>query len=272
MGAMRHRPARALPAVLVWALPAVLVWALAAPAGLTPAATAAPLPPSAPLPSAAPVPGPADGTGWLGLALSGVGSGFTPPTRPTVVPYSPRCARLVDAGFRGRCTVARGPGGLVAGVVEVARAPLATHERDLVWRATAGHWVLALRHEVTDPAAPARLWSVRVATGQGPYLAFMTPGRHPGFARQMVLVGEDGQVSLYRYLGDGFVVAPGQGDLVCYRPGAAEGTAGGGYFDQLLVGRYQGHWRFVAQQDVPRRAALSLYRGELSGPGARPAP
>jgi hypothetical protein len=207
----------------------------------------------------------------VGIALSGNDTSFHPPLGPSSQPGYSDCHRLIDPAFTGRCAVASGPGGTVAGIVEVERGALSAQERDLVWRLQRRRWHLVERYTFDNPGLPTRLWSDDIERNHRPVLVFVTPVDEPGFGRELDVVDESGRVSLYRYLGFGFAVVPARGGLVAYAAGSTEAVPAGGYFDQILVGRTAGTWRVVSQQYVRYDAAMRLHRGAFYDPEAMPA-
>ncbi len=261
---MLHRR-RASPTLVAVASSLV---ALAVPRMGGPAGQAAHLPPPAlPQPSrhyrgAPPNPG------ELGIALSGIGTAMRPPTSPTTVPFTTNCHKLIDGGFTGVCVTARGRGAEVAGIVEVERGALASQERDLVWRRRGDRWSLALVHTFRPPGYPTRLWAVRLRRASPPDLVFVTPVDRPDFGRDLNVVDTAGRVSLYRYLGEGFALVPPGGGLLTYTPAATQAAPADDYFDQVLVGWYSGHWRVLADQYVPYRAALAQHKALFQAAGA----
>jgi len=170
------------------------------------------------------------------------------------------CAAIFDGGFSGRCAVASGPGGTVVGVVEHE----AGLEFDLVWARQGQHWDLALRREFEQPRQRTEVLSAPLGVGGQPELVFVTPSATPGFSRELDVVGEDGQVALYHYLGRGFTVLTAPGELALYVPASAEESGPKGYYDQMLVSDIAGLWTVVAQQYVPAGAALAQHHGDFS--------
>ncbi len=257
----RRRSSRTLGAVASLALTLATFW-VGGPDRPAAAVPRQPTPPDRYYPGAPPDPGD------LGIALSGIGTAMRPPTSPTRVPYTSNCHKLIDGGFTGVCVTAQGPGGEVAGIVESERGALATQERDLVWRRTGDKWSLALVHTFQPSGYLTRLWAVRLRRASPPYLVFVTPVDRPGFGRNLNVVDTAGHVSLYRYLGEGFALVPPGGGLLTYTPAATQAAPAGNYFDQVLVGWYGGHWRVLADQYVPYRAALAQHKALFRGAGA----
>lgn len=229
-------------------------------------------------------PVPAPTKSLFGLTLSGVGSHFHPPTSPTFNPYSPDCHALVDPAFAGKCVIASGPAGTVAGVVEEEAGGLDTQqrqERDLVWHRHGAQWVLALVHvtEVcldavacgTVPGLPTLLWRDDVDRDHDPKLVFVLPTDRTGYGSELDLVEGTGRVSLVRFMGGGFAVVPAAGGLVTYVPGASEAKPADAYFDQTLIGFADAHWHVFLEQYVPYAAALAQHKGVFSDPRAIPA-
>jgi hypothetical protein len=221
----------------------------------------------------------------LGLVLSGRGASLSRPLSPTNKAYGPDCHLLIDPGFSGKCAVATGPKGTVAGVVEeetaalegpakarpaTTRAPGA-QERDLVWRRHGRSWTLALRRVFTDTLAPTRLWAGDVPGAGSPGLVFVTPSNATGFGNELDIVGGAGTVNLYRFLGEGFVVVPRPGELVTYVPGWTEQRPVEWAYDQTLIAYTSGSWRVVSQQYVPDPAALAQHHGVFRDATAVPA-
>lgn len=218
-----------------------------------------------PLPGASrPVP-PAPVRSVLGItALSGLGSSFAPPARPSYKPSGQGCSSLLDPGFDGKCVVASGQQGTVAAVVESERGAFSTQERDLVWRRQRGRWQLSEVHVSYGPTAPARAWKAEVVREQGPGLVFVLGSRKPGFGRELDIVGETGRVVIVRFLDGGFAIAPGRDRLVTFTPA-------GQWWYQLLFGVSGGHWEVFSQQYVPYGAGLARHKGPFLAPGAVPA-
>jgi len=210
-----------------------------------------------------------------GLALSGYGTDLVAPSSPSSRPYNPDCRYLLDPAFTGTCTVAQGPDGTVAGVVEREAGATAVQERDLVWHREGDRWELADVHVEQvgsrDPGLPTLLWRDNLVPGKGQQLVFVTATGRPGFGNALDVVDGTGTVALFRFLGEGFAVAPAGGGLVTYVPGSAEADPADAYFDQTLVAWQAGTWRAIAQQYVGYRAALAEHKGAFSGPGAVPA-
>jgi hypothetical protein len=196
--------------------------------------------------------------------LSGAGSSFVPPNRPSARPYTSDCHRLIDPAFAGRCVEASGPAGTVAAVLEEERGAFVSQERDLVWRERGDEWQLALVHVRDNPRLPARAWRSDLVPALGGELVIVLPSRKPGFADELDLVNGSGQVSIVRFLDGGFALAPGEDRLVTYTPAGA-------WWYQLLFGRTGGHWEVFSQQFVPGWAALAQHKGAFSAPGAVPA-
>jgi hypothetical protein len=245
----------------------------------------------------------------VGLVLSGQGATLYPPLSPTDKAYGPDCQSLVDPGFTGKCAVATSAQGTVAGVVEQETAALEgggprtgparskvveVQERDLVWRRKGRSWALVLRRVFNTATVPTRLWSGDVEARGRPDLVFVTPSDEAGFGNELDVVDGAGQVSLYRFLGEGFVVAPGPGELVAYVPGWREQRPVQGAYDQTLIGysagigystgigysagrpstgraNSTGSWRVVSQQFVPDAAALAQHQGPFRDAAAVPA-
>ena len=237
-------------------------------------------------PATGAVAGPGSGPSVVGLVLSGRGASLYPPLSPTDKAYSADCQSLVDPGFTGKCAVASGTQGTVAGVVEQETAALegsgprtgpastkvqGVQERDLVWRRQGRSWALALRRVFNTAAAPTRLWSGDVEAAGRPDLVFVTPSGEDGFGNELDVVGPKGHVSLYRFLGEGFVVAPRPGELVAYVPGWTEQRPVEGAYDQTLIGYSAGSWRVVSQQYIPDAAALAQHAGPFRDAAAVPA-
>lgn len=222
----------------------------------------------------------------VGLVLSGRGASLYPPLSPTDRAYSADCQSLVDPGFTGKCAVVSGAQGTVAGVVEQETAALEgsrprtgpsggkgaqVQERDLVWERQGRSWALALRRVFNTAAAPTRLWSGDVEARGRPVLVFVTPSDEDGFGNELDVVDGTGRVSLYRFLGEGFVVVAGPGELVAYVPGWTEQRPVAGAYDQTLIGYSAGSWRVVSEQYVPDAAALAQHDGPLRDAAAVPA-
>ena len=222
----------------------------------------------------------------VGLPLSGFGSSLVPPTSPSYKPYGPACQSLIDPGFTGECVVVDAPSGTVAGVVERETAAGAAtakagvggsagsagvQERDLVWRRAGRRWELALRRLFQDPGLPSLLWGDDVQRDHDPKLVFVTPSDQDGFGHTLDVVEGNGAVSLYRYLGQGFVVVPPAGGLVTYVPGWTEQQGPANAYDQTLIGQVHGGWRVLSEQYVPDRAALAQHSGAFSDSRAVPA-
>jgi hypothetical protein len=220
----------------------------------------------------------------IGIGLSGVGSHLTRPAKPTYMPYHDDCQRLIDTAFTGKCVIASGPGGTVAGVVEQEAGAFSgqgRQERDLVWHRQGAEWSLALRHVFDvclnalvcsgDPGLPTLLWSDDIRRDHGPQLVFVLPTDRRGYGSELDVVDDRGGVALYRYLGEGFAVVPPTGGLVTYVPGATEAKAADDYFDQVLIRFFTGHWRLISEQYVPYAAALAQHKAAFWDPRAVPA-
>lgn len=242
--------------------------------------------PIAGAPIASAIAGLGSGSSVVGLVLSGRGASLYPPLSPTDKAYSTDCQSLVDPGFTGKCAVVSGAQGTVAGVVEQETAALEgsgprtgptsakvaqVQERDLVWRRHRRSWALELRRVFNTAAAPTRLWSGDVEARGRPVLVFVTPSGEEGFANELDVVDGTGRVSLYRFLGEGFVVAPGPGELVAYVPGWTERRPVAGAYDQTLIGYLAGSWTVVSEQYVPDAAALAQHDGPFRDAAAQPA-
>jgi len=89
----------------------------------------------------------------------------------------------------------------------------------------------------------------------------VTPSDQEGFGHTLDVVEADGTVTLYRYLGQGFVVVPAAGGLVTYVPGWTEQLGPSGAYDQTLISYLDGAWRVVSEQYVPDEAALAQHSG-----------
>jgi len=223
--------------------------------------------------------------GVIGLGLSGIGSSLQPPTSPTYKPYSSNCHLLVDPGFSGKCVVVDAPSGTVAGVVEVeAMAPSrgtgghgqargtvrsrpnssleepGFEERDLVWHRVGPRWELAQVHVFENPGRPSLVWGDDVERDHDPKLVFVMPSPQAGFGTELDLVEGSGDVTLYRFLGQGFANVPDVGGLVTYVPGWAEQRGPSDEYDQTLIGYLEGSWRVLSEQYVPDKAALAQHR------------
>jgi len=223
---------------------------------------------------------PAHSEAQLGEALSGYGSRFKPPLRPSYQHYSPGCKTLVDPAFTGDCIIASSPAGTVAGIVEVESGVTSgvRQERDLVWRREGRRWALAEVHVASvclnglvctsSPGLPAKLWRDDVARGNGEDLVFVLPSDRAGFGSELDIVSGDGKVVLYRYLGQGFAVVPAGGGLVTYVPGASEANPADAVFDELLIDFEDGAWRLISDQYVPYAAAMERHKGAFYDPEA----
>jgi hypothetical protein len=223
--------------------------------------------------------------GIIGLGLSGIGSSLQPPTSPTYRPYNSNCHRLVDPGFSGKCIVVGAPSGTVAGVVEIepathdrARGAVGPHphgpgaeERDLVWRQQGPRWELALVHVFENPGLPSLVWGDDVERDHDPKLVFVTPSTRAGFGNELDVVEGSGDVTLYRFLGQGFAYVPAAGGLVTYVPGWTEQRGPAAEYDQTLIGYSQGAWRVFSEQYVPDKAALQQHRAAFWDSQALPA-
>jgi hypothetical protein len=221
----------------------------------------------------------------VGLVLSGRGATLSLPLRPTDKAYGADCHALIDPGFSGKCAVIGGAPGTLAGVVEEETAALegrpgagpgpaktpAVQERDLVWRRHGHNWALALRRVFTNTGVATQLWTADVQAPGAPGLVFVTPSAGRGFGHELDIVGRAGKVNLYRFLGEGFVVAPRPGELVAYVPGWTEQRPVEGAYDQTLIGYASGSWRVVSQQYVPDAAAQAQHHGAFRGATATPA-
>jgi hypothetical protein len=223
-------------------------------------------------------------TSVIGLALSGVGTHFSPPKAPTIRPYGTNCHQLIDPAFSGKCTVVQTPTGTVAGVVEeetgafnaagghvTARGGPSVQERDLVWHRQGDHWELAQVHTFNNPGLPTLLWNDDIERDHDPKLVFVTPTDIAGFGNELDVVEGTGKVTLYRFLGQGFAVVPSGGGLVTYVPGSTEQRPADSYYDQTLIGFSGGHWMVFSEQYVPYGAALSQHHGAFWDRRAVPA-
>jgi hypothetical protein len=223
--------------------------------------------------------------GVIGLALSGIGSSLKPPTSPTYRPYSSNCHLLIDAGFSGKCVLVQAPSGTVAGVVEVesadskppkGRVVTSAHgpgveERDLVWHRQGARWELALVHVFQNPGLASLVWGDDVERDHDPKLVLVTPSARVGFGNELDLVEGSGDVTLYRFLGQGFANVPAPGGLVTYVPGWTERQGPAAEYDQTLIGYVQGSWRVLSEQYVPNKAALQQHRAAFWDDEAVPA-
>jgi hypothetical protein len=221
----------------------------------------------------------------IGLGLSGIGSSLQPPTSSTYRPYNGNCHLLVDPGFRGECIIVDAPTGTVAGVVEVetalvgkARGAGAAHghgpgaeERDLVWHRQGPRWELALVHAFENPGLPSLVWGDDIERDHDPKLVLVTPSARAGFGTELDLVEGSGDVTLYRFLGQGFANVPSSGGLVTYVPGSTEAHGPAAQYDQTLIGYEQGSWRVLSEQYVPDKAALEQHRSAFWDNQAVPA-
>jgi hypothetical protein len=229
--------------------------------------------------------GPTANAGVVGLVLSGAGATLVQPSGPASQPYSPDCDSLVDPGFAGKCVVATGALGTVAGIVEEETATghspsgsphsegtAGVQERDLVWRRKGARWVLALRRLFpANTGLPSLLWADAVARNGDVDLVFVTPTDRAGFGNELDLVTGNGRVGLYRYLGQGFAVAPTAGGVVTYVPGWTEENGPFSAYDQVLIGYSGGSWQVYSEQYVPIAAALDQHRGAFWDNRAVPA-
>ena len=221
----------------------------------------------------------------VGLVLSGAGATLVPPKGLASQPYSPDCHPLVDPGFAGKCVVATGALGTVAGIVEEETATghspsgsphsagnTGMQERDLVWHRQGARWVLALRRLFpANTGLPSLLWADDVARNGDFDLVFVTPTDRAGFGNELDLVAGNARVSLYRYLGQGFAVVPTAGGIVTYVPGWTEENGPFSAYDQVLIGDSGGSWRVYSEQYVPLAAALDQHRGAFWDRRAVPA-
>jgi len=211
----------------------------------------------------------------VGLVLSGAGATLVPPSGPTSQIYTPDCRQLVDPGFSGKCVVATSAVGTVAGIVEEETATrqspsgspnsagnTAAQERDLVWRRKADRWVLALRRLFpANTGLPSLLWADDIARNGDAELVFVTSTDRAGFGSELDIVAGNGQVTLYRYLGQGFAEVPTAGGIVTYVPGWTEQNGPFSAYDQVLIGHSDGSWRVFSEQYVPVAAALAQHHG-----------
>jgi hypothetical protein len=144
-------------------------------------------------------------------------------------------------------------------------------ERDLVWHLQAQRWELVLLRSFQDPGLPSLLWADSIERDNDPKLVFVTPSDEAGFGHTLDLVEGTGEVTLYRYLGQGFVVVPPAGGLVTYVPGWTEAAGPANDYDQALIGWVDGDWRIISEQYVPDNAALAQHSGAFSDSAAIPA-
>jgi hypothetical protein len=221
----------------------------------------------------------------IGLALSGIGSSLQPPASPTYRPYGGNCHVLVDHGFSGKCIAVEAPSGTVAGVVEVATAVRGqgrggrvtgahgpgAEERDLVWHRQGPRWELALVYVFENPGPPSLVWADDVERDHDPKLVFVMTSSKAGFGNELDLVEGSGDVTLYRFLGQGFANVPAAGGLVTYVPGWTEEQGPSAQYDQTLIGYEQGSWRVLFEQYVPDKAALQQHRAAFWDSQAVPA-
>jgi hypothetical protein len=221
--------------------------------------------------------GPKGDPSVVGLVLSGAGATLVPPSAPTSRAYISQCHLLVDPGFSGKCVVATGALGTVAGIVEQETAialsasgsPSAVgssgvQERDLVWHRKGARWVLALRREFpASTGLPSHLWADDVARNGDVDLVFVTPTDRTGFGNELDIVAGNGRVNLYRYLGQGFAAVPAAGGVVTYVPGWTEQNGPFSSYDQVLIGYSGGSWRVFSEQYVPVAAALAQHKGSF---------
>jgi len=133
-------------------------------------------------------------------------------------------------------------------------------ERDLVWRRHEADWELALVHVFENPGLPSLVWGDDVERDHDPKLVFITPSARAGFGNELDLVEGSGEVTLYRFLGQGFANVPAAGGLVTYVPGWTEQQGPAAEYDQTLIGYAQGSWRVFSEQYVPDKAALQQHR------------
>jgi len=211
----------------------------------------------------------------VGLVLSGADATLVPPSGSASQTYTPECHRLVDPGFSGKCVVATSALGTVAGIVEEETATgqspsgsphnagtTGVQERDLVWRRKGARWVLALRRLFpVNTGLPSLLWADDVARNGDAELVFVTPTDRAGFGNELDLVAGNGQVTLYRYLGEGFADGPTAGAIVTYVPGWTEENGPFSSYDQVLIGYSAASWRVFSEQYVPVAAALAQHHG-----------
>jgi hypothetical protein len=107
-----------------------------------------------------------------------------------------------------------------------------------------------------------------VARDHRPELVFVTPAAQAGFGHELDVVGANGRVALYRYLGQGFAICPHQGGLVTYVPGWTEQDGPATAYDQMYLG-YSGHdWYVVSEQYVPDAFALAQHHAPFYDPEA----
>jgi hypothetical protein len=128
-----------------------------------------------------------------------------------------------------------------------------------------------LRRVFTNTGVATLLWAGDVQGPGSPCLVFVTPSDGSGFGNELDVVGGAGTVTLYRFLGEGFVVAPRPGELVAYVPGWTEQRPVEGAYDQTLIGYSAGSWRVVSQQYIPDAAALAQHAGPFRDAAAVPA-
>jgi hypothetical protein len=164
------------------------------------------------------------------------------------------------------------PSGTVAGVVEVeaaahgqARGAVPSRangpeERDLVWHRMGRRWELALVHVFENPGLPSLAWGDDVERDHDPKLVFIMPSARAGFGTELDLVEGSGEVTLYRFLGQGFADVADAGGLVTYVPGWTEQRGPADEYDQTLIGYSQGSWLVLSEQYVPDEAALGQHR------------
>ena len=137
-------------------------------------------------------------------------------------------------------------------------------ERDLVWRRHGRSWALVLRRVFTNTGVATRLWEADLQATGSPGLVFVTPSGAAVSATSSTSSAGPGRSSLYRFLGEGFVVVPGPGELVAYVPGWTEQRPVEGAYDQTLIAYTSG----VVAGGLPAVRA----RRRRPGPARRPLP
>ena len=146
----------------------------------------------------------------VGLVLSGAGATLVPPTGPPPSRTAPQCHPLIDPGFTGKCVVATGAVGTVAGIVEEETAsgpygqPAGAPGRSRASETLRGpgtrprlasqgaRWVLALGASSGNTGLPSLLWADDVARNDDVELVFVTPTDRAGFGNELDLVAGTG--------------------------------------------------------------------------------
>ena len=200
----------------------------------------------------------------VGLTVTGAGATLTPPSSPTVLPYSADCAALVDKGYQASCVIITAPSGQIAALVEINSSTGGSDERDVVWSRVGSTWQLALRRDTPNvQVGYATVVASDVMRDGDPKAVFATPAGNAEFADEIDVVEANGTVSLQRQLHGGFAtVAPG-GGLETFTPSAPPAQG----YDEAVIRYAGGQWTIASVTQVSQTQG----QGEVSGPFTDPA-